>query len=285
MQKNHKLIDNEIPEKLRVIPSPPKQLFYIGQLDDLLDKPMLAVVGSRKISAYGQAVTNKLVREVAAKGVVIISGLALGVDACAHKATLDANGVTIAILPTSLDNIQPQTNAHLAKQIVEQRGVLMSEYPGGSAVHRTYFVSRNRLVSGLSDAVLITEAAEQSGTMHTAAYARQQGKPLLAVPGPINNPLSQGPNSLLKAGATPVTEAQDILNVLGIKATEAKQLELIVATDEERIVISLIKSGLTDGHELQKQSKLTPGSFNQTLTMLELSGHIKSQGNNQWSIS
>ncbi len=285
MQENHKLEGQEIPEKLRTIKSPPKQLFYKGEFKKLLGKPMLAVVGSRKMSPYGRAVTEKLVQEVASKGVVIVSGLALGVDACAHKAALEANGLTLAILPTSTDNIQPQTNARLAQQIIDGGGAFLSEYPEGSAVNRTNFVARNRLVSGISDAVLITEAGEGSGTMHTAAYARQQGRPLLVVPGPINSPTSKGSNSLLKIGATPVTDAQDILSVLGIVERSSEQLELIARTEEEKAILELVHAGVTDGHDLQKQSKLSADTFNQTLTMLELSGTIKSLGNNQWSLS
>jgi DNA processing protein len=284
MQKNHKLVSQNIPPKLQAIQSPPKQLFYSGPLEELLAKPLLAVVGSRKMSSYGRAVTEQLISEVARRGVVIISGLALGVDACAHKAALEAGGLTLAVLPTSLDNIQPQTNARLAKQIVEQGGALVTEYDDGTPIHRTYFVARNRLVSGLADAVLITEATEQSGTMHTAAYARQQRKPLLVVPGPINNPMSKGPNSLLKIGATPVTQAADILKVLGI-AAKKEQVELIAASEEERLILELLQNGVADGHTLQQQSKLPAGLFNQTLTMLELAGAIKSLGNSQWSIS
>lgn len=285
MQDKHKLIGKQIPKKLQTIPSPPKQLFYVGSFNKLVSKPMLAVVGSRKMSPYGRAATEKLAQEVASKGVVILSGLALGVDACAHQATLDVGGLTIAVLPTSLDNIQPKTNERLAHSIVKGGGALVTEYQDKSDINRAYFVARNRLVTGLADAVLITEAAEKSGTMHTARYARQQGKPLLVVPGPINSSLSRGPNSLLKIGAAPVTEAADILKVLGITESKVQQLELIAATEEERAILELLRSGVTDGHDLRKDSGLAPDIFNQALTILELSGHIKSLGNNQWSIS
>ncbi len=282
-KENHKLLDQAIPQRLQTIRSAPKQLFYSGDFLALLEQPLLAIVGSRKMSTYGRQVTEKLAGEAAARGIVIISGLAIGVDACAHRAALEAKGHTIAVLPTSLDNIQPQMNVKLARQIIEQGGALVSEYEDGSPVHRTNFVARNRLVSGLADAVLITEATEQSGTMHTAAYARQQGRPLLAVPGAITSPLSAGPNTLLKAGAIPVTSIDDILASLGLDR-EKQQLQIIAATEEEKAIIELLQSGVTDGHQLQKQSNMPADMFNQTLTMLELAGTIKSLGNNQWTI-
>lgn len=285
MHCNHKLSGKQIPKRLREIKSPPKELFVAGKdLSALLEKPVLAVVGSRKVSPYGREVTEKIVSEVAGKGVVIVSGLAIGVDTCAHKAALDVNGATIAVLPTSLAHIEPQTNQRLAEKIVESSGALITEYGEDSDIHRANFVMRNRLVSGLADAVLIPEAAEKSGTMHTASYSRQQHKPLLVVPGPINSPLSRGPNKLLKSGASAVTEANDVFAALGIIPKFKQQTALIAATEEEKLILSVLEQGIADGHILQQKSHLPPDIFSQTLTMLELSGVIKSLGNNRWSL-
>lgn len=281
--EKRKLEGRKIPKKLRLIASPPQALYVTGPFEELTKRTMLAVVGTRKMTAYGKAVTEKLISKVTSRGVVIVSGLALGVDACAHKAALDAGGQPLAILPTDLDNIAPKTNLWLARQIVAEGGALMSEHGTNTTIRRSNFVIRNRLVSGIADAVLIIESTEKGGTMHTAEYAQKQGKPLLVVPGPITSPQSRGPNSLLNGAAIPVTEATDILRILGINS-KIEQTQLFVASAEEKIILKLINDGLTDGHELQQRSKLAAETFSQTMTLLEIAGHIKSLGNNQWSL-
>lgn len=179
------LTGSGIPQQLREIPSAPKKLYIRGNLNQALESPLLAVVGSRKVSSYGRDITTRLVRDVAGKGVGIISGLALGVDGIAHQAALEMKAPTIAVMPCGLDKIYPSSHFHLGKHILEQGGALISEYPDGTPPLRHHFTERNRLVSGLADAVLITEAAAKSGTMHTANFALEQGKTVLAVPGNI----------------------------------------------------------------------------------------------------
>src|SRR5688572_6641342 len=215
------LSTSDVPEKLRNIPNPPKQLFVIGKnVNELLNKPCVTIVGSRKVSAYGRAVTMGLAGELAKSGIVIISGLALGVDSLAHKAALDVGGLTVAVLPSGVDKIYPAAHFGLAKQILQQGGALVSEYPDGTPPLKHQFIERNRIASGLGDALLITEAAEKSGTLHTANFALEQGRPVLAVPGNITSPTSAGTNNLIKAGATPVTGVQDVLLALGLEPTE-----------------------------------------------------------------
>lgn len=277
------LTGDKLPSSLRAIPSAPKKLYISGDITQVEKLPLLAVVGSRKVSQYGRQVTSALVREVAGKGVGIVSGLALGVDGLAHAAALEMNGYTVAVMPCGLDEIYPKTHYHLGKQILQQGGALISEYPEGTPPLRQHFIERNRLVSGLADAVLITEAAEKSGTLHTANFALDQGKTVLVVPGNITSELSRGTNNLIKAGALPVTGADDILLALGID-TSKRQVELFGDTTGETIVLKLLQSGVTDIHELQKQSELPTSIFNQTLTMLEINGKIKSQGGGQWSL-
>lgn len=280
--KKQKLKGKAIPTLMQQIPSSPKELFIIGNLESLLDRPRLSVVGSRKVTPYGIAVTRQLVTEVANRGVVIISGLALGVDAVAHQACLAAQGQTIAILPCGLDEIYPRSHTQLAQHILKQGGALVSEYPEGSAPFKANFVARNRLVAGFGDALLVTEAAEKSGTLHTVNFALEQGKTVFAVPGNITSSQSKGTNNLIKTGASPVTEASDILRELGVEDTE-QQTQLFTNSDEERVVLELLHSGVTDGTVLLKQSKLPPAIFNQTITMLEITGRIQALGNNQWS--
>lgn len=277
------LTRGELPNNLQNIPSVPKRLYISGNITQAENIPLLAVVGSRKVSAYGREVTSQLVRDVTGRGVGIVSGLALGVDGLAHTAALEMNGYTVAVLPCGLDDIYPKTHFHLGKRILAQGGALISEYPEGTPPLRQHFIERNRLVSGLADAVLITEAAAKSGTLHTANFALEQGKTVLAVPGNITSDLSRSTNNLIKAGAIPVTTAADIFLALGIDESK-RQTELFGDTPEETLLLNLLKENVHDIHELQKQSKMATSSFNQTLSMLEINGKIKSHGGGQWSL-
>lgn len=276
--------DSAYPSVLANITSPPRQLYTLGaSLESLLSRPRVAIVGSRGISAYGRQVTTRLSGELAANGVVIVSGLALGVDAVAHQAALEAGGTTIAVLPGGLDEIYPASNRGLARAMLEQGGALISEYPEGTESFKQNFIARNRLVSGLSDAVLITEAAEKSGSLHTARFALEQGRDVLAVPGNITSPTSVGTNNLIRSGATPITSVDDILYVLGAQKLPAEPVKLVGASPEEQLLLDILYEGITDGHELLVRSELAVEQFNQTLTMLEITGKVKPLGNNQWS--
>jgi len=268
---------------LRRIPDAPETFYLLGSgLEALLAKPRVAIVGSRKMSPYGRTVTEKLARELSKNGVVIVSGLAYGVDACAHQATLDSDGVAIAVLGCGLDRIYPAANERLGWQIIEKGGSIVSEYPAKTEPLKHHFLARNRIISGLADAVLITEAAEHSGSLNTAGHALNQGKPVMAVPGNITSQLSGGTNNLIKAGALPVTSVSDILYALGIDETE-REIPMALSK-EEHIVITMLKDGISDAAELLAKSDLDPAMFNQTLTMLEIAGTIKPLGNNKWTL-
>lgn len=284
MQKDyhyHKLDKNDLPEKLTTIDEPPKQLFYRGEDPNKhLINPSVAIVGSRKPTPYGREVTTMLARELATKGVIIVSGLALGVDSIAHQACVDVGGTTIAVLPCGPEMIYPSTHRALALKILRTGGSLVTEYPEGTPALKVNFIARNRLVSGMADVVIVTEAAEKSGTLHTANFALAQGKTVMAVPGPITSPLSKGTNSLIKAGAIPITDVSDIIFKLGI--SEAKNQQINASNQEEYIILSLLKDGIRDGHELLNLSTLEPQVFNQTITMLEINGQIVALGSNQW---
>src|SRR5581483_2289699 len=272
------------PDTLTVIPSIPLQLFAAGApYEDWADRPRVAIVGSRKVSPYGREVTTQLARGLAERGIVVISGLALGVDALAHQATLDAGGCTVAVLPAPLSAIYPSSHRSLARRIVEQGGTLYSEYAAECAIFRTNFIARNRLIAGLAKVVLITEAAEKSGSLHTARFALEQGKDVLAVPGSIYSPTSVGANNLIKAGAAPVTSVADILRALGITDKAAKRnARPRGSTPEEQLLIDLLASGKHDCDALLAASQLGAARFNQTLTMLEITGVIHSTGGGQW---
>lgn len=254
-----------------------------GDVNELLQRPSVTVVGSRKVSSYGQAVTTQLVSAMARAGIVIISGLAFGVDSIAHKAALEAGGITIAVLPTPVDHIYPATHRGLAERIVEQGGALISEYPPGAETYKLNFIARNRIASGLADALLITEAAEKSGSLHTARFALEQGKDVLAVPGNITSPTSVGTNNLIKSGATPITSADDIFHVLGLAPTTITKKTFSHDPDEQRL-LDLLSQGENDGAALLSLSNLEVGRFNQVLTMLEIRGFVRPLGNNHWAL-
>ncbi|HSX44141.1 MAG TPA: DNA-processing protein DprA [Candidatus Saccharimonadales bacterium] len=273
------------PAKLAPLPDPPQQILVMGQpLGKLLSRPAVAIVGSRKVTAYGKAVTTKLAGELAERGVVIISGLAFGVDSIAHRAALEANGTTIAVLPSSLNAIYPSVHYQLAHQILEQGGALVTEYPDNTKPHKYHFVARNRIVSGLADGVLITEAADKSGTLHTANFALDQGKEVMAVPGNITSPLSLGTNQLIKTGATAVTNVSDILRALGLEAAESKK-KAVAASAEEAAILDLLEDGAAETEVILAKSGLELAIFNQTLTMLEITGKINPVGSGQWMLA
>lgn len=286
--KINKLTPNDIdyPALLRHIASPPQQLFIAGTaLSAHLERPRVAVVGSRKVSAYGREVTTTLARDLAARGVVIVSGLALGVDALAHHAALEAGGTTIAVLPGPVERIYPAAHTQLARHIVESGGTLVSEYAAGSDIYRTNFIARNRLVSGLSGAVIITEAAEKSGSLHTARFALEQGRDVLAVPGSIFSPTSVGTNNLLRAGAAPATCFADVLHALGLAdPATGNAVRVQGDTAEEQMLLDLLHGGLRDGDALLAASAMNVTLFSQTLTMLEITGKIRSLGGGQWGL-
>lgn len=283
--KNLTIHNSAYPSVLKTIPGAPEQLFYLGaEPASWLERPRVAVVGSRGVTTYGRLVTTQLVGELAERGIVIVSGLALGVDGIAHTACLEAGGATVAVLANGLDKIYPASHTQLARRILEQGGSIMSEYPAGTPALKQHFIARNRIVAGLAQALLITEATEKSGTLHTARFALEQGRDVLVVPGNITSPNSVGTNNLIRAGAIPVTSVADILYALGAKHLPAEPVRRRGETAEEQAIIDLLYAGVADGHELLTRAGLAPVQFNQTLTMLELSGKIRPLGNNQWSL-
>lgn len=279
--------EHNFTQRLASIANPPKSLCFMGTLPTS-GAPVVAIVGSRKPSAYGREVTEQLASDLAKAGCIIVSGLALGIDGIAQKAALEAGGTVIGVIPNELPDISPQTNYKLAMNIIKNGGAILSEWKkgDGKVVNRWSFLERNRLVSGLADAVIITEAAERSGTLNTAAHALSQGRDVFAVPGNITSPLSAGCNALLKQGAYPATEAKDILQIIApeqLKKPDQNQLPL-GSSPEETIIINLIAGGVRSGDQLQQQSGLSASNFSTALTMLEINGVIKPLGANNWML-
>lgn len=261
----------------------PSFIYYRGKLPEKR-VPSVAIVGTRKPTRYGQEVAAKLAGDLARKGIIIISGLALGTDAIAHRACLDAGGTTLAIMANSVDQTYPRTNYELGEMIVRQGGALMSEYEPPTDPRDFQFLERNRIVSGLSDAVLIIEAAARSGTLSTAAHALEQGKEVFVVPGNITSPMSAGCNTLLKQGAHVTTCADDILEIIAPDLLRPQTSLPLGDTPLETTILKLIHDGLRDGDQLHRATEVPITEFNQALTMLELAGSIRSLGGNQWTL-
>lgn len=270
---------------LTSVETPPKQIYYIGTLP-AKRQPTVAIVGTRKPTTYGKEVATKLAYKLAQHGVIIVSGLALGIDAIAHRACLDAGGTTLAVLGNGLHKIYPHTNRALGERIVNQGGAILSEFEEGIEPLPFNFLKRNRIVSGLADVVVIIEAASRSGTLNTAMHALNQGREVCAVPGNITSPLSAGCNGLIRQGATPVTSSADILELLALSSPETTaQASLpLGATPLETRIISLLQEGVRDGNELQQKSGASPSEFSSALTMLEIAGTITALGANQWRL-
>ena len=276
--------DNKFLHRLADIDNPAKCLWYVGTLPDR--RPTVAVVGSRKPTTYGRAVSQQIVSELARHDVIIVSGLAIGHDGLAHRACLDAGGTTVAVIGNGLNDIYPHRNQGLARDIIDAGGAIISEYPPDAPVYPSHFLERNRLISALADVVVVIEAGERSGTLNTASHALAQGREVMAVPGNITSPLSRGCNKLIAEGATPILSAQDILDVLNIHddsqvSVQTNRQIRFDSPDAQRIY-DLIVAGHNDGDKLSQLSQLSASELSIALTMLELNGYIKAVGNNKF---
>ena len=282
-------LKHKFTEVLETIALKPKTLYFYGKLPQNVSKSV-AIVGSRHNTRYGEEVAYRLAYQLAKHSVIIVSGLAYGIDSIGHRGCLDAGGITVAVLGTPIDQIYPRNHKGLAKEIIEQGGAVISEYAPGAEVYlKTSFLERNRLISGLSDIVVVVEAAEKSGSLNTATHALEQGKTVFAVPGNITNPYSQGCNKLIKQGAIPYTEPDDVLRELFPneylkKHRKLRQKHLIGDTDTETLILQALASGLRNGDEIISQTHLPPEVFNQTTTLLEIKGRIRSLGANNWGL-
>ena len=277
---NHK----HFPPQLLEIKYPPKHLYVVGgNLNN--DSPKIAIIGSRKPSLYGQKVVKDIASKLARAGVIIVSGLAYGIDCMAQKAAVDAGGLTWAVLAGGLDKIYPATNLSLAKKIVATGGALISEYPEGAPSMKQNFIARNRLVSGLSDGVLVVEAAAKSGTQITANFALEQNKIVMAVPGEIYNENSGGTNNLLKVGAAVVTSVEDVLNALNLKLKIVAQKKVEGDNDAQNKIIAALNKGLTDSEDILEETELDLSEYTMNLTMLEIKGIIHPLGANHWELA
>ena len=267
--------DAAYPEQLRQINQSPFVIYLKG---DLLDEDVwsIAVVGTRRFSAYGQQVAEQMAWALAEQGITIVSGLARGIDGIAHQQALDAGGRTLAVLGSGLDQIYPPEHRDLAHRISQQGG-LISDYPPGTPPDGSNFPPRNRIISGLSKAVLVIEAGQRSGALITANYAADQGKEIFAVPGKITAPLSKGTNKLIKLGAHPLLEVQDVLDFLNMKLVARQQVvrRTLPSDPKEAVLFNAVGDEPLHVDELSIKTDLPIEEVTATLAVMELKGMVR----------
>ncbi len=277
--------DNFYPRLLSEIYDPPPLLFYLGEIKSS-DDFCLAVVGSRKYSYYGQQVTEKIIYDLAKNKITIVSGLALGIDALAHNATLSAQGKTIAVLGSGIDknSIYPADNRYLAEKIVANGGLVISEFPLGTAPLKFNFPQRNRIISGLSLGTLVVEASAKSGSLITARFALDQNREVFAVPGNIFSDSSAGTNELIKRGARAISSAKEIMETLDLVNINSyiNNKIIIPESKEEEVVISILSNDPIHVDELIRLSNLSVSQINSTLIIMEMKGMVKNLGNQNY---
>lgn len=277
--------DKKYLELLKKIINPPEILYVRGELNP--NEQCFAVVGTRMCSPYGKEVALEIAGDLAEAGLIIVSGLAPGIDTFAHTAAVERNKRTIAVLGTGLDekSIYPQSNLKLAQRILETGGCLISEYPPGTPGSKFTFPQRNRIISGLSFGVLVVEAKQKSGALITADWAKKQGRKIFAVPGPVHSLNSKGCHYLIKTGAKLVENANDILKELNLpKITRPGRIEE-GETIEENLILATLKEGALDIDKIIEKTKLPASIVASILAILEIKDKIRDLGKNIYAIN
>ena len=276
--------DDRFPARLRELPDPPACLYWRGAY--FPDAATLAVVGSRKATNYGRQVAEELVADLARSGLVIVSGLAFGIDAIAHQATLDAGGATIAVLGNGLHDMFPSTHRALGWEIIAKDGAVISEFPPGTPPQKQNFPIRNRIIAGMSLGTLVVEAAEQSGSLITARAALDYNRDVFAVPGPITSFVSAGPHGLIRLGATLVTSAHDILTALNLEQLDEETEARAIVPDSpiEATLLPLLSRVPIQLDELIRSSELEAAVVSSALTLMEIKGRARNLGGNRYVI-
>jgi DNA processing protein len=273
--------DQDFPKNLREIPWSPFGIYVRGTLPSNWEKAV-AMVGTRKATPTGLGFAQKIATELSRQGVIIVSGLALGIDASSHKGALDGKGITVAILASGLDSITPRTNEQLGESIIRNGGAIISEYPIGTESMPHLFLERNRIVSGLSKAIIVTEAPKRSGTLATARFAIDQNREVFVVPGSVTNSNYEGSHELIKQGATLITSSEDVLNALGIaKNSEESTANITKDFDEiQKQIFEYLTKQTSPVHtdQLCVALELSPKEISESLAMLSILGVIKEVG-------
>lgn len=279
------IFDQEYPELLKQIYDPPIVLYIKGQITKA-DKKAIGIVGTRKMTGYGKIVTEKFANELAEQSITIVSGLARGVDTLAHRCAIASGGRTIAVLGGGLNKIFPPENKGLADKIASQFGAVISEYPPDYPALAGNFPSRNRIISGLSKGVLVTEATLDSGSLITAKSALEQNREVFAVPGQISSPYCLGPLKLIQQGAKLVIDVEDILEELGLNKIQTKNInpsQVEGLSILEKLIIESLEDEALHIDDIIRLTKTPSALLSANLIKLEISGFIKSLGGGIYS--
>lgn len=274
-------IENELyPRRLREIPDAPQTLYIRGKL--FTNEACFAIVGTRKCSDYGKEIAFSFAKELAKAGLVIVSGMARGIDSYAHKGALEAGGRTIGVLGTGLAEkaIYPKENLNLARQIIEKGGCLISEYPPETRGSRFTFPQRNRIISGMCLGVLVVEAKVGSGALITAKWARKQQRKVFAVPGSVHSINSRGCHLLIGKGARLVEKPEDILKALSLKPLPLPEAQPNIESKTTGLILNSLEKGSLHIDKIIEQTKLSPRVVSSTLSLMESDGKVKNLGAN-----
>ncbi len=277
------LNDTDYPPLLKEIPDPALCLFVRGDIKDI--QYPFAIVGTRKSTQYGRQVSEEIIKDLSMCNMTIVSGLALGIDGIAHEATLKQHGRTIAVLGSGIDKntIYPGEHRHLAEKIIASGGAILSEYPPYTKGTAYSFPRRNRIIAGMTLGTLVIEAQASSGSLITAQCALEYNREVFAIPQNIYSPTAAGPNNLIKMGARPVTESQDILSIFHLKKNiEQKSKEKIGDNPEETCILQILNHEALHINELIKQTGLASHIVSSTLTILEIKGKVRNLGTLQY---
>lgn len=264
--------DPKYPALLKEIKGYPKMLYYIGDIT-LLNARCAAIVGSRSTTQYGRSTAVAIAKRLAEKRVAVVSGMARGIDTCAHRGALDANGKTIAVLGCGVDRCYPAENAALKKEM-EEKGLLLSEYPPGTEPKPYYFPQRNRIISGLSEMTVVVQARNNSGALITAELAAEQGREVCAVPGNIDSAYNLGNNKLIRDGAKPVISVGDVLEGLGLDEIPRDEAKKLLSDMEYRIFSTLQQQGEMTMDEICCMLGKPPAYVAGIVTVMELKGVV-----------
>lgn len=270
--------DERYPDRLMEIDSPPPVLYVKGALE-VIDRYAVAIVGTRRLTPYGKAVAHEISAGLSANGITVISGLARGIDGIAHRAAIDIGGRTIAVLGSGLDRIYPPEHRGLAGDIASQ-GAVLSDYPLGTPPEAKNFPPRNRIISGLSLAVIVVEAGSSSGALITANFAAEQGREVFAVPGTIHSKASRGTNRLILNGATPYLSVNDVLEALNLELISRQENveDYLPEDDVEAVIYEKLTQDPIHVDDLQVSCGIPVSVITATLSMLELKGRVRQVG-------
>ena len=266
------LVKTALPDRLAAIPDPPGRLYVRGAAD-VLSAPGVAIVGSRRATRAGRDFAHGLARELATGGLVVVSGLAYGIDAAAHRGALAAPGLTVAVLGSGLDRVYPRAHEGLARDILAAGGAVVSEYPPDTGPRKHRFPERNRLISGLTLGVVVVEATTRSGSLITARMAAEQGREVMAVPGPVTSPLAGGCHRLLKSGAALIEDADDVRFAIGVEGGSVESSPS-APPEDLKVLLEFVGAETTTLDYIVGATGLSPEAASEALVQLELLGFV-----------